>query len=306
MGYPVAAGVTTMSGGYIPEVWSGKMLIKFYTATVFGSITNTEYEGDIKTYGDTVHILTIPDVTINDYTVGQKLVRERPVGGKVDLLINHGKYYSMAVNDVERKQAKPNYVEKWTDDAGQRMKIAIDSDILADVYADADTYNKGNSAGKKSGSIQLGATGAFLSVDKTNILDYIVDMGTCLDENNVPEPQRWIVFPAIFCGMIKKSDLKDASLSGDGTSIMRNGRLGTVDRFEIYSSNQVATTTDGVTSVHNCIFGHPSAITFASQLTENRVIPNPDDFGDLMEGLQVFGYETIKTQALGHFYAAKG
>src|SRR5574340_545657 len=166
MGYPVAAGVTTMSGGYIPEVWSGKLLIKFYTATVFGSITNTEYEGDIKAYGDTVHILTVPDVAINDYVIGQDLSNQRPTPSKVDLLINKGKYYSMAINDVERKQAKPNYVERWTDDAGQQMKISIDSDILGDVYADADTYNKGNSAGKKSGSIQLGATGAFLSVDK--------------------------------------------------------------------------------------------------------------------------------------------
>ena len=43
--YPVAAGVTTHSGSYTPEIWSGKMLVKFYTATVFAAISNTEYEG---------------------------------------------------------------------------------------------------------------------------------------------------------------------------------------------------------------------------------------------------------------------
>lgn len=211
----------------------------------------------------------------------------------------------MAINDVEKLQSDIPYVEKWTDDAGMQMKISIDSAILAAIYADAHASNAGATAGAISSSIDLGASGAFETVDKTNILDYIVDMGTVLDEQNVPETQRWLVFPAIFCGMIKKSDLKDASLAGDGTSIMRNGRLGIIDRFEIYSSNQIATTTDGVTTVHNCIFGHPAAVTFASQLTENRVIPNPDDFGDLMEGLQVYGYKTIKSQALGHFYAAK-
>jgi hypothetical protein len=306
MAYPVAAGLTGHSGTYTPEIWSGKTLVKFYTATVFGAITNTDYEGEIKKYGDTVHIRTIPDITVQDYVIGQNLNRERPKPGKVDLVVDQGKYYSVVINDVEKLQADINYVEKWTDDAGQQMKIAIDSDILSDVYADADTYNKGNTAGKKSGAIALGASGAFVSLDKTNVLDYIVDMGTCLDEQNVPETQRWIVFPALFCGMIKKSDLKDASLSGDGTSLMRNGRIGIIDRFEIYSSNQIHVSTDGVTSVHDCIFGHPSAITFASQLTENRVIPNPNDFGDIMEGLQIFGYETIKTAALGHFYAAKG
>jgi hypothetical protein len=305
MSFPVAAGVTSMSGTYIPEIWSGKTLIKFYTATVFGSIANTDYEGEIKKQGDTVHITTVPDMVIRDYVVGQNLVRDRPKPGKVDLLVDKGKYWSFVVNPVELKQSAIAYVEKWTDDAGMQMKISIDSDILAAIYADADTYNKGATAGKKSGGIDLGASGSFISLDKTNVLDYIVDMGTCLDEQNVPETQRWLVFPAIFCGMIKKSDLKDASLAGDGTSIMRNGRLGIIDRFEIYSSNQIATSTDGTTTVQNCIFGHPSAITFASQLTENRTIPNPNDFGDIMEGLQVFGYETVKSAALGHFYAAK-
>ncbi len=45
MAYPVAMGVTTMSGSYIPEIWSLKTLVKFYKATVFGAITNTDYEG---------------------------------------------------------------------------------------------------------------------------------------------------------------------------------------------------------------------------------------------------------------------
>ncbi|MEN6464228.1 MAG: hypothetical protein ABFD62_03515 [Syntrophaceae bacterium] len=265
------------------------------------SVTHQE----IKKHGDTVHIRTIPDIVIHDYTIGQDLESERPKPGKVDLLIDKGKYYSIAINKVEMVQSDINYMEKWTDDAGEQMKIKIDSDILSDVYASADTYNKGATAGKKSGGIDLGATGAWETVDKTNILDYIVDMGTCLDENDVPETGRWLVFPAIFVGMIKKSDLKDASLAGDGTSIMRNGRVGIIDRFTTYSSNQVHATTDGVTTVQDCIFGHPSAITFASQITESRVIPNPKDFGDLMQGLQVFGYEVIKAQALGHFYAKK-
>ena len=264
------------------------------------------YEGEIKNQGDTVHIRTVPDITIRDYYIGQKLIRERPATAVVDLLIDKGKYYSFVVNDVELKQSDIAYVERWSDDAGMQMKISIDSGILSDVYADANASNKGNSAGYRSGALQLGASGAFISLTKDNVLDYIVDMGTCLDEYDVPETRRWIVFPALFCGMIKKSDLKDASLAGDGTSIMRNGRLGMIDRFEIYSSNQIATTTDGVTTVYNCIFGHPSAITFASQLVKDRSIPNPDDFGDIMEGLQVYGYETIKSQALGHFYAAKG
>lgn len=303
---PVAAGITSHSGNLTPEIWSGKTLVKFYTATVFAAISNTDYEGEIKNAGDTVHIRTIPDITINDYYIGQDLKYERPKTTVIDLLIDKGKSYALAINDVEKMQSDIAYVEKWTDDAGEQMAIKIDYGILGDVYADVDSSNAGASAGKKSSSIDLGASGAPVPFDKTNILDYIVDCGTVLDEQDIPQTMRWMVLPAIFCGMIKKSDLKDASLAGDGTSIMRNGRLGTIDRFMLYSSNQITTTTDGADTVQNCIFGHPAALTFASQLVKNETLKNPWDFGDLLRGLQVYGYKVIKPEAMGHLYAKKG
>ena len=45
MAYPVAVGLTTHSGTLTPEIWAGKTLVKFYAATVFGAITNTDYQG---------------------------------------------------------------------------------------------------------------------------------------------------------------------------------------------------------------------------------------------------------------------
>ena len=61
--------------------------------------------------------------------------------------------------------------------------------------------------------------------------------GIVLDEANCPETGRKLVVPAWFAGQVKKSELKDASLSGDSVSIARNGRLGIIDRFEVYVSN---------------------------------------------------------------------
>lgn len=303
---PVAAGVVSHTGTLTPEIWSGKTLVKFYNATVFAEISNTDYEGEIKNAGDTVHIRIIPDITINDYYIGQDLVYERPPTTIIDLLIDKGKSYAMAINDVERMQSDIAYVEKWTDDAGEQLAISIDLGILADVYADVHASNSGLTAGAKSSSLNLGVSGTPLALDKTNILDSIVDNGTVLDEQNIPQTQRWLIFPAIFCGMIKKSDLKDASLAGDGTSILRNGRMGAIDRFTLYSSNQIDTTTDGSDTVYNCMAGHPVALTFASQLVKNETLKNPWDFGDLLRGLQVYGYKTIKSEGMTHFYAKKG
>ena len=258
--------------------------------------------------GDTVHIRTVPDITITDYQIGQKLTYERPATAVVDLLIDKGKKYAFSVNDVEKAQSDLNYVETWTDDAGEQMGIKVDYSILTNVYADACSSNAGATAGYRTSSHNLGASGAPLSLDKTNILDFIVDCGTVLDEYDVPVTSRWVVLPPLFCGMIKKSDLKDASITGDSVSVLRNGKMGVIDRFTLYSSNQIYSETDATTSTtcHNVIFGHKSAITFASQLTKHETLKNPDDFGDLVRGLQVYGYKVIKDQALGHAYIDKG
>ncbi len=303
MAYPVAAGLTGHSGTYTPEIWSGKTLVKFYKTTVFGDIANTDYEGEIKNQGDTVHIRTVPDIVITDYVIGQKLSYDRPRGTVVDLLIDKGKKWSFSVEDVERLQSDIPYVEKWTDDAGNQLGIAIDTNVLANVYSSAHASNKGLTAGLTSSGYSMGVTGTPLLIDKDNILEAIVDMGSILDEQNVPQTQRWLVLPPLFCGMIKKSDLKDASLAGDATSVIRNGRLGMIDRFMIYVSNSIATAVSG--TEHNIIAGHPAAITFASQLTKNETLKNQDDFGDLVRGLQVYGYKVIKGEALVHCVGKK-
>ena len=64
---------STSSGKFIPVIWSGKLVEKFYDATVFGEIASTDYEGEIKSMGDTVEIRTTPTLTINDYKIGQNL-----------------------------------------------------------------------------------------------------------------------------------------------------------------------------------------------------------------------------------------
>ncbi len=304
--FPVVTNFPEYSGIMIPEVWSSKMLVKFYDATFLSEISNTDYEGEIKNQGDTVHIRTTPNITIKDHKIGQKLTYETPTPSLVDLVIDKGKSWSFISDDIVKGQADYAYVENWTGDAAEQLKIAIETAVLADVYASAHAANKGLTAGRKSASYNMGAAGSPVALDKTNILDYIVDMGSVLDEQNVPESSRWLLLPPWACGLIKKSDLKDASLSGDGTSLLRNGRVGMIDRFTIYMTNllYVTVTTNNPT---NIIFGHKSALTFATQLTKNEgPMRDKDYFGDFYRGLQVYGYSVIKKEAMGHFHAYKG
>ena len=139
---------------------------------------------------------------------------------------------------------------------------SIDQRVLTDVLPDISSLNKGNTAGRITGNIDLGSTGTPVAITKTNVLDYLVDLGTVLDEANCPEGDRFVVIPAKMAGMIKKSDLKDAALAGDSTSILRNGRLGMIDRFTIYMSHNLSVSS----GKFSLIAGHKMGLTFASQI----------------------------------------
>lgn len=267
------------------------------------------YEGEIKDQGDTVFIRTTPDITIRDHRKGQVLVNQQPESAPVTLLIDKGKYWAFATNKVDDAQTDiKNYAETWTDDAAEQLKIEIDTDVLARVPADVDSANKGASAGKISGDIDLGVDGGVaVALTKANVLEKIVDMGQVLNEQNVPQNGRWIVIPAFMAGLIMKSDLKDASLAGDGTSILRNGRLGMIAEFMVFMSNNLSTGTDsGSATTTNVLFGTTHGLTFASQLLNNESLPNPNAFGTLFRGLQVFGDKVIKPEAIGVMSAKKG
>lgn len=299
---PYADISSSSSSKFIPVVWSGKLVEKFYTATVFGAIANTDYEGEISDYGDQVIIRTTPTLTIVNYQIGDALVYETPINANTTLDLNKGKYFAFTLDDVDAMQSDINLMDDWSEDASEQMKIAVDSDVITNIITDVNASNKGLTAGVISGDIDLGATGtngsnAFL-IDKTTILEYLVDMGTVLDEQNVPETGRWLVMPAWMVATIKKSDLKDASLAGDGTSIMRNGLVGMVDRWMLYLSNNIVGITEGTATLYKPVGGHKAGLTFAAQMVKMETLPNPDSFGQLIRGLNVYGFKVVEGKYL--------
>jgi len=300
MAYPVSPGAPNYSGNFIPEIWSGKLIENFYDATVLAAISNTSYEGEIRQYGDTVNIRTTPEITIRDYVKGQTLTVENPDKPKIQLVIDKGEYFACVEDDVDKVQSDINLMDTWSKDASERMKIKIDTRVLTDILAGIGAFNKGATAGEQSTSFNLGTSAAPLTVTKdgasstTSVVDLIVDLGTVLDEANAPEGDRFVVIPAKMAGLIKKSELKDASLTGDSMSIVRNGRLGMVDRFTIYVSHNLSVSS----GKYNIIAGHKMGFTFASQMTNMETIRSESTFGNIIRGLQVYGYKVVKGEAL--------
>ena len=295
MAFATSSGHPAYTGNFIPEIWSGKLIENFYDATVLAAISNTDYEGEIRNMGDTVNIRTTPEITIQTYVKGQTLSVENPDKAKLQLIIDKGEYFACVEDDVDQVQADVNMMDMWSKDASERMKIKIDQRVLTDLLPDVSANNKGQTAGAISGNIDLGVAGTPEALTTSNVIGKIVDMGTVLDEANCPEGDRFLVIPAKMAGLIKQSDLKDASITGDGSSPLRNGRLGMIDRFTVYVSHNLKKTAGGEFSV---IGGHKMGFTFASQMTNMETIRSETTFGNIIRGLQVYGYKVVKPEAL--------
>lgn len=306
MAYPAVAGQPAYTGQFIPEIWSTKVIEKYYDATVLSQISNTDYEGEIRNQGDKVIIRTDATLEINDYSIGQTLVNQRPIGGTIELLIDKGFYWSTIIDDVVEKQQDIDQMNRWAMDAAEQLKIKLDSRVLGSIVPDIAAANKGANAGRISGDIDLGTTGAPEAVTSSNILEYILKMGQVLDEQNVPETGRFLILPYWATTCLKLSDIKDASLTGDGSSPLRNGRVGMIDRFTVYNSNLLPTYTDGLDKTTHFLAGTKAGLTFATQLTKTETLRAESTFGDIMRGLMVYGHKVVKPEALVALYAKKG
>ena len=104
-------------------------------------------------------------------------------------------------------------------------------------------------------------------------------------------------------------------------TIMRNGKIGSIDRFTIYISNQLPRaaagkgftnpedndrtgTVAGAPKRHIIWAGTKTGISFASQITKMEHLQNPNDFGQLVRGLQVWGSQVTQGQCLAPMIVA--
>ena len=298
------------SGTFIPVLWSTKLIEKFYASTVLAAISNTDYEGEIKNKGDTVVIRTKPTITIKDYQADGLLEVERPASNIIELKIDKGKYFNLILDDVFEVQSRPQHDEHVV----RRRRPAVQDRRRPrspeGLLGQADARQQGHHGRRHLRATSTSASPARRSqivarnpagtAGKVEIVDLLVRLGQALDEQNIPETGRWVVVPAWISSQIKMSELRDASLTGDGVSILRNGRLGMVDRFTIYVSNLLPSGTAAGLAAGEMgdLRGHAARADVRLADQQGRDDALRADVRQLLRGLQVYGCKVLDGKAL--------
>ena len=295
---------------FLPAIYSKKVLNFFRKASVAEAITNTDYEGEISAFGDSVRIIKEPVISVSSYTRGSDTTATKLTDQEINLVVDTANAFKFIVDDIETSMSHVNFKEVAASSAAYALRDAFDAAVIAAGFAGLSGSSPDHTIGSDSATADSTMTHATNAVDLTGSdgtgvdpLDLLARMARLLDDQNVPEEGRWFVASPDFYEQLSQSGSKLLSVDFNaGQGSIRNGLVtsGKLRGFSMYKSNNVAATT---TATGKILAGHISAICTAQTITSTEVIRDPDSFGDICRGLHVFGVKVLRPEALvGAFY----
>ena len=267
--------------GFIPKLWSARLLNALDKSHVFANVVNRDYEGEIKKMGDTVHINTIGAVTIGTYTQNTDFTSGPETLATTDqtLTIDQAKYFNFQVDDIDAAQAAGDIMDKAMTRAAYGLADASDKYIAGILAGAADATN----------TVSTSA----VALTSSNVYENVVKMRTILDKANVPTAGRWLVIPPEMYALILLDDrfVKTGGEMAEG--ILRTGLVAQAAGFDIYLSNNCVSVNSNSTDTYTIVGGVDSAATYAEQIVSTEAYRPEKRFADAVKGLHVYGAKVV-------------
>jgi hypothetical protein len=288
---------------FLPSIYSKKVLNFFRKASVVEAITNTDYAGEISAYGDSVKIIKEPTITVYDYTRGSDTTSTKLTDQEITLVVDSAKAFKFIVDDIETNMSHVNFKEVASSSAAYSLKDSYDAAVLTTMFAGvsasapdhvigADAAAGTGGVGETTASVDLGVA------SEVDPLDLMARMARLLDDQSVPEENRWFVASPDFYEELSQSGSKLLSVDYNaGQGSIRNGLVssGKLRGFDMYKSNNIPSVS---TATGQCLGGHISSTATANTILSTEVIRDPSSFGDIVRGLHVYGAKVLRDDAM--------
>jgi hypothetical protein len=290
---------------FLPSVYSKKVMNFFRKASVVEAITNTDYAGEISSFGDSVKIIKEPVISVSDYTRNSDTTETRLTDQEITLVVDSAKAFKFIVDDIETNMSHVNFKEIASSSAAYALKDSYDAAVLATMFAGCSASSPNHILGSDNATDL--AAGTFDGTGNLDIgfgssehdpLDLMGRMARLLDEQNVPEEGRWFVASPEFYEVLGQSSSKLLSVDyNGGQGSIRNGLVssGKLRGFDMYKSNNIAATSNAAGKV---MAGHMSSTATANTILSTEVLRDPTSFGDIVRGLHVYGAKVLRDEAL--------
>ena len=291
------------SGNFTPEIFSQKVLKFFRRASVAEDITNTDYAGEIENFGDTVRIIKEPTITVASYARGAVINPQDLADDQTTMVVDQANAFAFKIDDIEERHSHVNFEALATSSGAFSLKRKYDANILQ-AMADGAGIT-GTTIGTAASPVDITGSG-----NEDAAVNLLLSMARLMDDNSVPEENRWFVAPPIFYENMFKAGAKfaEVQVTGDATSPLRNGLVmqGNIAGFNCYKStvlnnsgtDVVTITSQDTTNDFVVLGGHMSSTSTASHIAKTEVVRSTETFSDIVRGLHVFGRKVLRPEAL--------
>ena len=317
MAFTTSSGYGNLpSGNFAPSIFSQKVLKFFRRASVAEDITNTDYTGEIENFGDTVNIIKEPTLTVTAYQRGSVVNPQDLADDQVTMTVDQANAFAFKIDDIEERHSHVNFEALATSSGAFALKRKFDANILqamSDGAGIAGADDASLSGGLTTTNTALGTASAPINVEADDAgINLMLLMARVLDDQSVPEENRWFVAPPIFYEKMFQAGNKmaEVQVTGDASSNLRNGLAtpGTLAGFRCYKSTALNSTagTDQVTlsgvatdaSENVIMAGHISSTSTASHIAKTEVVRSTESFSDVVRGLHVFGRKVLRPESI--------
>ena len=300
----IKSQVATME--LIPEIWSDEIVAAFKASLVLAPLVK-----NMSVVGQKGDIVRLPVVARGSAVAKSADARVTTIAGSgtgLSVNLDQHWHYARLIEDIATKQANSALRSFYTDDAGYSLGVAIDT-YVADRFA----FLRGGDGTDDWNKAVIGSNGSTDFNDAADNSAALTDVAIrkmiqTLDDNNVPQSQRYLVIPPVtrntLMGLARFSEQAFTGESGS-SNVIRNGRLGNVYGVEIYVSSNLPSP-DTATTVKIGFLFHKEAVVLCMQMKPRvQTQYQLESLGDLLVADTIFGAAEMRDTA-GIAFAVPG
>ena len=268
--------IQRFAGNFKPTFWSKYCQTELAKDLVVANWCDYKFEGEIK-YGERVKIVGAVRPTIGTYVPGTDITIEKLADNAQYLDIDYADYFGFEVDDVDKAQSTPGYLDVQFDEAKKALAEAEDAKV-AEVAA------LGALTAMKSSSIDIsGATSPLDTIDAGLIKLY---------QNNVSTKEELAAdLNAEHITLIRS---KLQNLFTDNVEYIKKGAIGKYNNVLLRLSNNLYNdNTDDYELIRT-----KKAVAVANQIDKVETCRKEKGFASIIKGLNVYGAKVVRPKEL--------
>ncbi|MDR3552400.1 MAG: hypothetical protein P4L75_04675 [Clostridia bacterium] len=275
-----------------PEVWSSQLLLDRDVKVVGVQNSWRLFEGEIKDFGDRVHIQGLTGATIKDLPSSGAIDDPESIEDQsLELFIDQKKYINFRVDDIDTVQSNADMM---------RAIIGKTSNNLA-VLQDRFVY----SVAKAAPGLVVDAAASGKELTSKNILGYLSDALAFIRSGSVYDNGE--IFLEVHPYVFQRLQLAFTMIGQQNANEIKNGYRGPLFGCSVFESNAIPVTdSEGNTAAagsDGAIYWNfirtGEAVAFAEQKSINfRAYEIEKGFGEGIKGYTLYGAKAVKPSEL--------